>query len=49
MESAVGASSTRDVEIEGGTCNSVVADEDTNEGVQTTEVVGLGEPDPPTC
>ena len=46
---AAGASSSRTVEIGGGTTDSVVADEDTSEGVQTTEVVGLGEPDPPTC
>ncbi|TMW98412.1 hypothetical protein EJD97_004098 [Solanum chilense] len=35
VESAVGASSSRDVEIAGGTTDSVVADEDTTEGVQT--------------
>ena len=49
MESTVGASSSRDVAIARGTAASVVADEDTTEGVQTTEVVGSGEPDPPTC
>ena len=49
VESAAGASRSRDVETGGGTTDSVVADEDTSEGVQTTEVVGLGEPDPPTC
>ena len=36
IELAAGASSSRDVEIEGGTTDSVVADEDTTEGVQTT-------------
>ena len=35
--------------IAGGTTDSIVADEDTTEGVQTTEVVGSGEPDPPAC
>ena len=32
-----------------GTTDSVFADEDTTEGVQTTYVVGSGEADPPTC
>ena len=49
VESAAGASSSRDVTIAGGTSNSVVAYEDTTEGVQITEVVGSGEPDPPAC
>ena len=49
VESATGASSSRNVEIAGGTTNSVVANEDTTEGVQTTYVVGSGELDPPTC
>ena len=49
VESAAGASSSRDVEIAGGTADSVVADEDTTEGVQTTEVVGFGESEPPAC
>ena len=49
VESVVGASSSRDVEIARGTANSVVADEDTTEGVQITEVVGSGEPNPPAC
>ena len=44
-----GASSSRDVEIAGGTADSVVADEDTTEGVQIIEVVGSREPDPPAC
>ena len=35
--------------IAGGTTDSVIAYEDNIEGVQTTEVVGSGEPDPPTC
>ena len=49
VESAAEASSSRDVETVGGTTDSVVADEDTTEGVQTTEVVGSREPDPPAC
>ena len=49
LESAAGASSSRDVAIVGGTVDSVVADEDTIEGVLTTEVVGSGELDPPAC
>ena len=36
VESAAGASSSRDVEIAGGTTDSAVAYEDTIEGVQTT-------------
>ena len=39
------ASSSRNMEIAGGTADSVVVDEDTTEGVQITEVVGFGEPD----
>ena len=49
VESVAGTSISRDVPITGGTANSVVADEDTTEGVQTTEVVGSGEPNPQTC
>ena len=49
VESAAGVSSSKDVVIAGGTANSAVADKDTTEGVQSTEVVGSGEPDPPTC
>ena len=49
VESAVGASSSRDVAIAGDTADSAVADEDTTEGVQTTEVVGSKEPDPLAC
>ena len=45
----VGASSSRTVEIEGGTADSVVDVEDTTEGVQITEVVGFGESSPPAC
>ena len=48
-ELAVGVSSSRTVEIAGGTADSVVDAEDTTEGVQITEVVGSGEPDPPAC
>ena len=40
----VGASSSRTVEIEGGTSDSVVDAEDTTKGVLITEVVGSGEP-----
>ena len=40
---AAGASSSRTVEIAGGTA------EDTTEGVQITKKVGSGEPDPPSC
>ena len=47
VELAVVASSSRNVEIAGGIANSVVADEDTAEGVKTTEVVGSGEQNPP--
>ena len=36
VELVVGVSSSRDVETEGGTTDSVFADEDTTEGVQTT-------------
>ena len=49
VESAAGASSSRNVEIAGGTADSVVAAEDTTEGVQITEVVGSGRPNPPAC
>ena len=48
-ELASGASSSRTVEIEGGTSDSVVDAEDTIEGVHITEVVDFGEPDPPVC
>ena len=43
------ASTSRDVMIAGGTADSVVDGEDTTEGVQITEVVGSGEPDPLAC
>ena len=48
-ELAAGVSSSRFVEIAGGTAESVVDAEETTEGVQITEVVGFGEPDPPSC
>ena len=48
-ELAAGASSSKIVEIEGGTADNVVDTEDTTKRVQITEVVGSGEPDPPTC
>ena len=38
----VGLSSSRTVQIAGGTFDSVVDAEDTTEGVQITEVVGFG-------
>ena len=49
VESAAGASSSRDVAIAGGTAASAVAGEDTTEGVQTTKAVGSGGLDPPAC
>ena len=49
VESAAGASSSRNVESAGGTTDSVVVDEDTTKYVQTTYVMGYGEPEPPTC
>ena len=48
-ELAAGTSSSRTVEIEGGIADCVVVAEDTTEGVQITEEVGFGEPDPPAC
>ena len=48
-ELAAGASSSRTVEIAGGTADSVVDAEDTTEGVQITEVVGSGESDQLAC
>ena len=49
IESVAGESSSRDVAIVGGTADSDVADEDTTKGVQTTEVVGYRESNPPAC
>ena len=49
VESAAGASSSKNVEIAGGTADSVVNAENTIEGVQIIEVVGSGESDPPAC
>ena len=48
-ELAAGASSSRTVEIGGGTAYSAVDAEDTIEGVQITEVVGSEELEPPDC
>ena len=48
-ELAAGASSSRTVEIAGGTADSGVEAEDTTEGVQITEELGPGEPDTPAC
>ena len=44
-----GASSSRNLEIAGVTADSVVDVVDTTEGVQITEVMGSGEPNPPAC
>ena len=49
VESAAGASSSRNVEIAGGTADSVFDSEDTTQGVQITKVVGSEEPDRPAC
>ena len=46
---AAGASSSRTVETTGGTTDGAGVAEDTTEGVQITEDVGSGEPDPPAC
>ena len=46
---AAGASSSRNMEIAGGTADSVVGDEVTTEGVPITEVVGFVESDPLAC
>ena len=48
-ELAAGVSSSRTVEIAGGTTNGAVLAEDITEGFQIAEDVGSGEPDPPAC
>ena len=48
-ELASGASSSRTVEIAGGTADSAAVAEDTTEDAQIAEDVGSGEPDPPAC
>ena len=48
-ELAAGPSSSRIVEIAGGTTYGALVAEDTTEGVQIVEDVGSGEPDPPFC
>ena len=48
-ELAVGVSSSRTVEIAGGTADSAVVAENTTKGVHITDKVGSGEPDPPAC
>ena len=48
-ELVAGVTSSRTVEIVGGTADSVVDAEDTTEGVEITEVVGYGEPYPLAC
>ena len=47
LELADRASSSRTVEIAGGTTDSSVFAEDTTEGVEIAEDMGSGEPDPP--
>ena len=49
LQLVAGASSSRTVEIGGGTAYSAVDAEDTIEGVQIKEEVGSREPDPPAC
>ena len=48
-EFIAGASSSRTVEIVGGTADSAVDAEDTTKDVQMREVAGSGEQDTPTC
>ena len=48
-ELAARASSSRTVEIVGGTADSAVDAEDTTKDVQMREVAGSGEQDTPTC
>ena len=48
-ELTAGASSSRTVEIAGGTTDGADVAEDTTEGVQIADDVGSGEPDPPSC
>ena len=48
-ELAAGASSSRIVEIVGGTADSAVFTKDTTEGVEIAEDVGSKEPNPPAC
>ena len=48
-ELAAGASSSRTLEIAGGTIDGAVVAENTTEGVQIAEDVGSGKPDPQAC
>ena len=48
-ELVAGASSSRTVEIAGGTTDGAVVAEDTTEGFQVAEDVGFREPDPSSC
>ena len=48
-ELVAGASSSRIVEIAGGTTDGAVVAEDTTEGGHIAEDMGSGEPDPPSC
>ena len=49
LELVAGASSSRTVEIVGGTFDGSVVAEDTTKGVQIAEDVGSGEPNTPAC
>ena len=46
---AAEASNSRTVETAGGTTDGAGVAEDPTKGVQITEDVGSGEPDPPAC
>ena len=48
-ELVAGASSSRTVEIAGGTTDSALVDKDTTESVQIVEDLGFRERDPPSC
>ena len=48
-ELAARASSSRTIEIVGGTTDGAFVADDTTEGVQIAEDVGSREPDPPAC
>ena len=48
-ELVFGESSSRNVEIAGGTTDGAIVAEDSTEGVQIAQDVGSGESDPPSC
>lgn len=48
-ELAIGASSSRIVDVERSTTEGADIDENTTDGVPTTEGVGSEKPDPPAC